>query len=92
MEQLAHVGSEVSRALNWRQKNRPEMAQNAFDRSLELFDLTLACPANRERLGEVARARECWTDFFLDAGGYLSTETSWRKYFLQFAEAARKSA
>lgn len=87
---MANIGSEVNRALNWRQKNQPTIAQNAFERSLELFDLTLDAPANRDRLKEVARARECWVDFFFGQNEYASTEESWKKYFLQFAYAARR--
>lgn len=39
LEQMAHIGSEVYRAISWREKN-PEYSDSAFLRSLELFDLT----------------------------------------------------
>ncbi len=90
VEQLAHIGSEVNRALNWKQKNRPEIARGAFERSLELFDFTLNSRVHQNRMTEVARARECWVDYFAGTNEYVSTEASWKKYFLQFADAASR--
>lgn len=42
MEQMANIGSEVERTINWRKKNNSEYSRLAFDRSLELLDLTVA--------------------------------------------------
>ena len=39
-EQMANVGAEIGRAINWREKNK-EHSQAAFDRGLELLDLTI---------------------------------------------------
>ena len=91
MEQLANVGSEVERTLNWRAKNKPDMSGRAFDRSLELIDFTLNDPKNRSRLSEICRMRECWCDFIAGDNVYKSTPESWRKYFLEFNYAARKN-
>ena len=41
IEQMANIGSEVERALNWRIKKNTDYAQKAFERALELIDLTL---------------------------------------------------
>jgi len=90
IEQMAHVGSEVERALNWKAKNNAERSAKAFDRALELLDMTLDCPRNRPRLKEIARAREVCVDFFHGENEFVSSEGSLRKYFLQFACAARK--
>ena len=90
IEQMAHVGSEVERALNWKAKNNLERSAKAFDRALELLDMTLGCPRNRPRLKEIARAREVCVDFFRGENEFVSSEDSLRKYFLQFACAARR--
>jgi hypothetical protein len=90
IEQMAHVGSEVERALNWKAKNNLERSAKAFDRALELLDLTLDCPRNRPRLKEIARAREVCVDFFQGENQFASSGDSLRKYFLQFACAARR--
>ena len=89
-EQMANIGSEVERALNWRAKQQPAYSQRAFERALELIDLTLESRHSPPRLKEVARALEAFVDFFFGANEYRSTEASWRKYFLAFAYAARR--
>ena len=89
VEQLGHVGSEVDRALHWREKGNEEYCLRACDRALELLDLTIACPANRYRLKEVTRAREVLVDFFYCDNDYHSTGPSLSRYFLQFAYLAR---
>jgi hypothetical protein len=89
-EQLANVGSEVGRMLRWRERD-PRVATGAFDRALELLDLTLADPRWRSRLRELARARELLCD--AEAGGslYGSTLEGLDRYFFAFAVSARKS-
>lgn len=90
VEQLGHVGSEISRAVRWTDRNA-DLARAAFYRALELFDLTLSdrrhSPA---RLREVARAREVVVDFFEGQNAYGSTAASLQKYFDAFAVAARR--
>jgi hypothetical protein len=89
LEQMANVGSEVERALNWRAKNNPEYAARAFERSLELLDLSLECAGSRAHRKELARVREALVDYFTGSNEYRSTPEAWKKYFLGFAYAAR---
>ena len=91
LEQMAHVGSEVERALNWRAKHHAPYAQRAFERALELLDLTLANTRGAARLRELARVRETLADYFVGRNACGSTEASWRSYFLPFAHAARRT-
>jgi hypothetical protein len=88
VEQLANIGSEVERALNWLDKNNSEYSRLAFLRALELLGLTIADPRNRRRLKELTRLREVLLDFFLGDNEYHSTEKSWRSYFYGFAYAS----
>jgi hypothetical protein len=88
MFQLANVGSEVERALNWRNKGNLHYSQQAFLRGLELLDLTIADPKHRHRLKEMTRLREALLDFFLGDNEFHSTEKSWRSYFFAFAYAS----
>lgn len=90
LEQMANIGSEVNRALNWRVKKNPDYSRKAFERALELIDLTLDDAKGLPRLKELARMREAIVDFFAGSNQFGSTESSWRKYFLAFAYAARK--
>jgi hypothetical protein len=90
-EQLGNIGSEISRAVKWSGRN-DELARGAFERALELFDLTLDDPRHRQsaaRLRELARAREVVVDFFEGANEYQSTASNLQKYFDEFALAAR---
>ena len=92
-EQLGNIGSEVSRAIRWMHR-KPEVAQGALYRALDLFDLTLADPrhlGSRARLREIARAREVVVDFFAGANEYGSTASSLQRYFDMYAVAARAS-
>jgi len=57
LEQMANIGSEVSRAAKWQGKDK-ETFQATIDRALELFDLTLEDKRWRGRLREIARMRE----------------------------------
>lgn len=90
LEQMGNIGSEVGRAINWREKGNPEQAEAALYRGLELFDLTLSDPKNRGRLKEVARSREAFLDFFIGDNQYGFTGEAWQKYFTDFAVAARQ--
>jgi hypothetical protein len=94
VEQLANVGSEVERAIRWREKNDPEHALRAAERALELMDLSLDSTepsAGFARFKELARAREALVDFFFGPNLFGSTHESWKKYFLYFSYAARKN-
>lgn len=91
IEQLANIGSEVERALNWRQKGNPAYSQRALERALELIDLTIADPRHRARLKEITRLREAILDYFLGDNFYQSSDHLWRRYFYAFGYAARST-
>jgi hypothetical protein len=91
IEQMANIGSEVERALNWRAKNNAEYSRNAFERALELIDLSLDSSTKHSHLKELARLREALVDYFFGTNEFESTEASWRKYFTAFTYAARKN-
>jgi len=90
IEQMANIGSEVQRAVNWKRKNNPEYSLKASERALELADLTLDSVRGFSRLKEVARLRESLVDYFFFSNQFASTNESWEKYFLSYAYAARK--
>ena len=91
LEQMANVGSEVERALNWRAKNNIAYSRQAFERALELMDLTLESAKSLARLRELARVREAIVDYFFGTNQALSTDALWRKYFSCFTYAARRN-
>jgi hypothetical protein len=87
-EQLANVGSEVGRMRRWRGRDERLMT-GAFERALELLDLTLADRRWRDRLREIARARELLCDAAAGGREYGTTLDELDRYFLAFAVAAR---
>ncbi|PIP33741.1 hypothetical protein COX69_03100 [Candidatus Falkowbacteria bacterium CG_4_10_14_0_2_um_filter_48_10] len=88
--QMANIGSEIFRALKWQGKDKG-IAERAFFRSLELFDLTAGDHKNRARLKEILRSREAWADFFYFDNDYNTTREQWEKYFLEFNYAANNN-
>ena len=88
VEQLANIGSEISRASKWRGKDE-KYFKLAFYRALELFSLTLSDPKNKgSRLKEVCRAKELLVDWFYGSKLYKTTDEQWQKYFDYFAYLA----
>ncbi len=90
MEQLAHIGSEVERAVAWRAKQHPAYSQRAFERALELLDLALDSADTFPRAKELARLRETLVDDFSGTNLYHSSDGAWRRYFGCFTYAARR--
>jgi hypothetical protein len=91
VEQMAHIGSEVERALNWHAKHHAAYAQQALERALELLDLTLGSVTSPARLKELTRAREALVDYFVGTNEWGSTPILWRSYFSCFTYAARRA-
>ncbi|MEK7078314.1 MAG: hypothetical protein AAB911_01975 [Patescibacteria group bacterium] len=92
-EQVGNIGSEVYRAFAWQKREDKIQAIQAAERSLELFDLTLAdprWPKINGRLKEIARAKEVFCSLFFGENEYNENTESLMKYFDEFALAARK--
>lgn len=88
VEQLANVGSEVARASRWKEKD-PQACENAFNRALELLDLTIGDPRWTGRRKELTRVREFLCDAILGGSLYGSDLASLDRYFYHFAVATR---
>lgn len=90
VEQMANVGSEVERALRARDSGRASRLENAVTRALELFDLT-ATDARWQghRRREILRAREEFCRILYGDDSPPGSADGLRRYFLQFAVAAR---
>lgn len=82
-EQMAHIGSEVSRARRWQNKNE-RIFWSAVERALELFYLTIADPRWEKRLRELTRLREIFSAAVLGVKEYNSTLKDLERYFSCF--------
>lgn len=89
-EQLGNVGSEYERALRWKQRGDDVHFAKAFDRMLELLDLTIADQRWRNhRLKELVRLREVVCEE-LYGDNKKSSDANLRNYFLYFGLLARR--
>jgi hypothetical protein len=91
LEQMANIGSEVERTIGWRNKDNLDYSRRAFDRALELIDLTISDEKNLKRLKEICRVREALADHFLFDNIYQSTDADWSGYFYPFNYASRRT-
>ena len=84
VEQMGNIGSEVGRAIKWREN--PERRDGAIERALDLFSATAACHSGL-RLREILRARDEFLRLFYDGStDFVEIE----RYFHHFALAARR--
>ena len=91
-EQMGNIGSEVNRAAIWESQGMMEQREKAFDRLLELFDLTIGDARWKgSKRKELARAREVIRDAYVPGVGGDASLVSWIKYFDAFAFYARSS-
>lgn len=88
--QMANAGADVGRALSAKASGDGARLQPAFERALELIDLTMADPRRTPaQLKEIARMRELVCDYLVGDNAYGSTSEWIDDYFTQFALAAR---
>ena len=90
-EQLGNVGSEFERSASAFQRGDEVRFENAFERMLELLDLTIADPKWRtySRLRELLRLREEVCDVFHGNKVFGTPIDVLKTYFLYFGIAAR---
>lgn len=87
VQQMANVGAEIGRAMNG--KHDTEKSQAAFERGLELLDLTIEDKKNHgSALKELCRLKAVLVDYFAGSNMYQSSELSWNSYFYFFNAAA----
>jgi len=84
IEQFANVGSEVERAISWKNKGNLKYSKLSFYRALELLSLTIDDPKNRFRLKEITRIYELLVDYFEGKNIYNSSDDFWKRYFYAF--------
>ena len=91
VEQMGNIGSEVGRAINSFKAGDKKSFTTAFEKALELFDLTLDDDRWKGRRKEITRSREVFCSLLFDT--VLTNELqkeldSLDEYFLWFGAAA----
>ena len=90
VEQLANVGSEVDRTIRAHDSGATARFDNALSRALDLFDQTASDTRwSGPQRREVLRAREEFCRLFFDPTVSPESSAGIRRYFLEFAVAAR---
>ena len=89
-EQMSHIGSEIERARICEDNNDAPMRNRAIERAFDLIDVSLQDSRWRKRSKEFCRLREILADHYWGEHQFSVSADSLRKYFLQFAFAARK--
>lgn len=88
-KQMANIGSEVERAILWKNRNN-QYSIKAIERALELLDLTISDVKNKPHLKELLRLREALVDYFYFDNQFSSSDKLWRNYFYAFSYAVSK--
>lgn len=90
VQQMANIGSEAERAMNWKRQKRKDYFWNSLCRTLDLVNLTIIDKKNINRLRELTRIKELWLDFVMGKNEYQQSDETWTGYFHPFYLAARK--
>ena len=92
--QMGNIGSEVSRALSAKEKNKDKRMNSAIDRALELFDSSIsACqnfPEDSGKLKELLYAREEFCSFFFGGTEIDVDPIKMQRYYDQFVSLIGK--
>jgi len=88
-EQMANIGSEISRALTWKRKNNDKYCLKSVVRALDLISLTIDSTTVKSHLKELTRLREVLVDYFYGNNEFSSSEILWERYFDPFNFVAR---
>lgn len=89
--QIANIGSEVSRSL--KNRKNPNRFKAAYERALELFDLTIKSETERghdARVEEILLAKAEFCDYF-NENSFKTDPEKMMRYYDQFAMLARNN-
>jgi len=84
--QMLNIGSEVSRALNWKDKDKI-ISENSFFRALELIFFTIeSLQKNNDlnKIKELCLSKEVLYDYFFGNNEYDSNPDNLMKYYNDF--------
>lgn len=87
-EQMGNIGSEIHRLVMTKNRDQTRF-DSAFDRALELIDLTLADSRWKKGYKEIARVREVLCDICFGQNQYDTSLEALDNYFFQFGLIAR---
>lgn len=83
-KQISNIGSEVARAIRWKNKGDEQKAKNFCNKAIDFWLLTKEDPKNRHRLGEIDCAIEELQDYFQGNNIYGTTDEVLTRYYDAF--------
>ena len=83
-EQISNVGSEVNRAINWKNKGNKKREVAFCYKAIEYLGLTIADPKNHHRVNELLFCIEELKDYFVGDNVYNTTDEALKKYYDAF--------
>lgn len=82
--QISNIGSEVHRAIRWKNKNEHEKMMNFYQKAIEMIRLSEKDPKNAHRIKEFQFCEEELADFFLGENLYGTTEQMLKNFYDAF--------
>ena len=79
-QQFGNIGSELTRARLWEEKNDFSQREKSFERAFDLIDLTIGDRRWIKRLAEITRFREVIADWFSRSKEYKITSSQIENY------------
>lgn len=82
--QISNIGSEVARAIRWKQKNDTAKMLSFYHKAVELIRLTERDPKNTHRCRELQCCEEELADYFIGENVYGTTDEVLTRYYDAF--------
>ena len=82
--QISNVGSEVHRAIRWKNKNDADKAANFCDKAIELLELTKSDPKNHSRIAELDNGILELQDYFEGENLFGTTDNVLIRFYDSF--------
>lgn len=83
-EQISNVGSEVNRAIRWKNKGDEQKKINFCNKAISFLQIIMNDPKNLHRKGELSFCIEELQDYFFGNNEYGTTDEMLRKYYDAF--------
>ena len=72
--QISNIGSEVGRAIQWKNKGNEKRSEGFCQKAIDYLTLTIEDPKNVHRIGELIFCIRELQDYFLGSNYYGTTE------------------
>ena len=79
--QISNIGSEVSRAINWKNKGNEKRKLGFCEKAIEFLELSIEDPKNAHRVDEFMFCIEELKDYFFFFFTYGTTDEMLHKYY-----------